>query len=56
LRDIQPIVKSLCEKHGIPYHHTGGYKEALIGVYDHLREMGKKPVGVDADADTHTEE
>jgi delta11-fatty-acid desaturase len=44
LRDIQPIVKSLCEKHGIPYHHTGGYKEALIGVYEHLREMGKKPV------------
>jgi hypothetical protein len=28
----------------------GGYKEALMGVYDHLREMGKKPV------DTHTEE
>ena len=49
LRDIQPIVKSLCEKHGIPYHHTGGYKEALIGVYDHLREMGKKPVGVDVE-------
>jgi delta11-fatty-acid desaturase len=46
LRDIQPIVKSLCEKHGIPYHHTGGYKEALIGVYEHLREMGKKPVDV----------
>jgi delta11-fatty-acid desaturase len=44
LRDIQPIVKSLCEKYGILYHHTGGYKEALIGVYDHLREMGKKPV------------
>ncbi len=49
LRDIQPIVKSLCEKHGIPYHHTSGYKEAIMGVYDHLREMGKKPV----DADTH---
>ena len=46
LRDIQPIVKSLCEKHGIPYHHTGGYKEALAGVYEHLREMGKKPVDV----------
>ena len=44
LHDIQPIVKSLCEKHSIPYHHTGGYKEALIGVYEHLREMGKKPV------------
>ena len=56
LRDIQPIVKSLCEKHGIPYHHTGGYKEAIMGVYDHLREMGKKPVGADADADIHTEE
>jgi len=54
LRDIQPIVKSLCEKHGIPYHHTSGYKEAIIGVYEHLREMGKKPVG--ADADTNTEE
>ena len=52
LRDIQPIVKSLCEKHGIPYHHTGGYKEALMGVYDHLREMGKKPVDVDVDTDT----
>ena len=23
LRDIQPIVKKLCAKHGIPYHHTG---------------------------------
>jgi len=45
LRDIQPIVKSLCEKHGIPYHHTGGYKEAIAGVYEHVREMGKKPVG-----------
>ena len=56
LRDIQPIVKSLCDKHGIPYHHTGGYKEAIMGVYDHLREMGKKPVGADADADIHTEE
>ena len=44
LRDIQPIVKSLCEKHSIPYHHTGGYKEAIMGVYDHLREMGKTPV------------
>ena len=42
LRDIKPIVKSLCEKHGIPYHHTGGYKEALMGVYDHLHEMGEK--------------
>ena len=52
LRDIQPIVKSLCEKHGIPYHHTDGYKEALMGVYDHLREMGKKPVDVDVDTDT----
>ena len=49
LRDIQPIVKSLCEKHNIPYHHTGGYKEALMGVYDHLREMGKKPVDVDVE-------
>ena len=49
LRDIQPIVKSLCEKHNIPYHHTGGYKEALIGVYEHLREMGKKPVNVDVE-------
>jgi delta11-fatty-acid desaturase len=44
LRDIQSIVKRLCEKHSIPYHHTGGYKDALIGVYEHLREMGKKPV------------
>ena len=44
LRDIKPIVKSLCEKHGIPYHHTSGYKEAIMGVYDHLREMGEKPV------------
>ena len=44
LRDIQPIVKRLCAKHNIPYHHTGGYKEALMGVYEHLREMGKKPV------------
>jgi hypothetical protein len=44
LRDIQAIVKRLCAKHGIPYHHTGGYKEAIMGVYEHLREMGKKPV------------
>jgi delta11-fatty-acid desaturase len=44
LRDIQSIVKSLCIKHGIPYNHAGGYKEAIMGVYDHLREMGKKPV------------
>jgi hypothetical protein len=31
-------------KHGIPYHHTSGYKEGIMGVYDHMREMGKKPV------------
>ena len=44
LVDIQPIVKSLCEKHGIRYNHNSGYKEALTFVYDHIREMGKKPV------------
>lgn len=44
LVDIQPIVKSLCEKHGIPYRHNSGYKEALTSLYYHLREMGKKPV------------
>jgi delta11-fatty-acid desaturase len=44
LRDIQPIIKKLCMKHGIPYHHTSGYKEAIMGVYEHMREMGKKPV------------
>jgi delta11-fatty-acid desaturase len=44
LRDIQPIVKKLCMKHGIPYHHTSGYKEGIMGVYEHLHEMGKKPV------------
>ena len=43
LRDIQPIVKKLCVKHGIPYHHTSGYKEAIMGVYEHLREMGREP-------------
>ena len=43
LRDIQPIVKKLCTKHRIPYHHTGGYKEAIMGVYEHLREMGREP-------------
>ena len=46
LRDIQPIVKKLCAKHGIPYHHTGGYKEAIMGVYEHLREMGREPAPV----------
>lgn len=44
LRDIQPIVKKLCMKHGIPYHHTSGYKEGIMRVYEHLHEMGKKPV------------
>jgi delta11-fatty-acid desaturase len=43
LRDIQPIVKKLCAKHGIPYHHTSGYKEAIMGVYEHIREMGREP-------------
>ena len=43
LRDIQPIVKKLCAKHGIPYHHTSGYKEAIMGVYEHIREMGCEP-------------
>jgi delta11-fatty-acid desaturase len=43
LRDIQPIVKKLCVKHGIPYHHTSGYKEAIMGVYEHIREMGCEP-------------
>jgi fatty acid desaturase len=46
LRDIQPIVKSLCKKYGIPYRHSSGYKEAVMGVYDHLRSMGKKPVEI----------
>lgn len=36
LRDIQPIVKKLCMKHGIPYHHTSGYKEGIMRVYEHL--------------------
>ena len=44
LRDIQPIVKNLCKKYDIPYRHNSGYKEAVIGVYNHLCEMGKKPV------------
>ena len=53
LRDIQPIVKSSCEKHGIPYHHTGGYKEALMSAYKYMREMGKKLVDADVDVDIH---
>jgi delta11-fatty-acid desaturase len=52
LRDIQPIVKKLCAKHGIPYHHTGGYKEAIMGVYEHLREMGREPAPTPAPAPT----
>jgi delta11-fatty-acid desaturase len=43
LRDIQPIVKKLCVKHGISYQHTSGYKEAIIRVYEHIREMGREP-------------
>jgi fatty acid desaturase len=43
LRDIQPIVKKLCAKHGISYQHTSGYKEAIIRVYEHIREMGREP-------------
>ena len=46
LRDIQPIVKKLCVKHGIPYHHTSGYKEAIMGVYEHIREMGREPAPI----------
>ena len=43
LRDIQPIVKKLCVKYNIQYNHTSGYKEAIMGVYEHLRKMGCKP-------------
>ena len=43
LRDIQPIVKKLCCKHGIPYTHSGGYKEAFMSAYNYMREMGREP-------------
>lgn len=43
LQDIQPIVKSLCEKHNIPYNYKSGYKEALTDLYEQIRNMGKKP-------------
>ena len=50
LREIQPIVKKLCTKHNIPYNHTGGYKEAILGLYEHLREMGREPTEVPTEA------
>ena len=46
LRDIHPIVKRLCEKYSIPYNHSGGYIDGIKGVYEHIRQMGKKPTEI----------
>ncbi len=53
--DIQPIVRQLCAKYNIPYNYTDGYKEALKGVYEHLREMGMgMGMGAAAEAEAET--
>jgi len=41
-RGIQPIIQEICKKYGIKYNKKSGYREALIGVYDLLKNVSKK--------------
>ncbi|KAL7525987.1 hypothetical protein ACHAXR_003578 [Thalassiosira sp. AJA248-18] len=36
-------VKQICEKHGVPYHHAAGYREAMEKHFAHTEEMEKRP-------------
>ena len=38
-------VKRICEKHGVPYHHAAGYRDALRRHISHTLEMETKPYG-----------
>ncbi|GMH52954.1 hypothetical protein TrLO_g10253 [Triparma laevis f. longispina] len=46
LRDLQPKVKALCEKHDVPYYMVSGYREALKTHLAHTEEMGVRPFSV----------
>lgn len=47
---LQPKVKALCKKHGVPYNEASGYAEALKIHIEHTNAMGQYPF-VDGDHD-----
>jgi len=50
LAAIQPIVKRLCEKHGIDYHESSGLPEALQKYVLHINNMSENPKKLDSKA------
>ena len=36
-------VKMICEKHGVPYHHAAGYRDAMVAHLSHTSSMALKP-------------
>src|SRR5690606_9694258 len=43
LPEIHPIVKRVCEKHGVNYHLSEGMLLALGRYVSHVHEMSKRP-------------
>jgi len=43
LYKVRPIVKRLCEKHGVSYHESSGLMEALGKYYVHIKDMSLDP-------------
>lgn len=42
-RELQPMVKEICQKHGVYYHESMTLREALGKYYQHMVEYGVKP-------------
>jgi delta11-fatty-acid desaturase len=40
---LAPSVKRICEKHGVPYHHAAGYRDAIARHFAHTSDMEKQP-------------
>jgi fatty acid desaturase len=38
---IQPIIKKICQKHGVEYKEFDGYKDAFTSYYNHIVLMGE---------------
>jgi len=44
LPELAKGVKRICKKHGVPYNHAAGYRDAMKRHAAHTLEMEKKPV------------
>lgn len=40
---LSPKIKQICEKHGVPYHHALGYRDAISRHFAHTVDMEKQP-------------